>query len=93
VKRVGFIHHLDGLLVQEILHSLFLMLGRVVPVKEPLSRAQLRPLVLVNFQKVAGGLDDVVGIDSLAPRDTDGVQHPLFVKEVQNLQSAAVELT
>jgi hypothetical protein len=66
------------------------MQGCVVPVKEPCSRTQLRLLVLINLQKVTQGPGDVVCVNSLAPRATDGVHHPLVVKEVQDHLLATV---
>jgi hypothetical protein len=66
------------------------MQGRVVPVKEPCSREQLKPLFLINLQKVAQGTGDVVCVDSLALRATDCAHHPLVVKEVQDHLLATV---
>jgi hypothetical protein len=68
------------------------MQGALSLVKEPCSRAQLRPLVLINLEKVAQGLGDVVGVNSLAPRATDGVHHPLAAKQVQDHLLATVAM-
>jgi hypothetical protein len=53
--------------------------------KEPLSCAHFRPYLLPNLHKLVQGLNDVDGVDSLAPGYLVGEHHPLIVKGGQSL--------
>jgi hypothetical protein len=77
-------NHLGGHLSQELLQSLSLVLGRVIPLKETLYRAQVGRLFLQSLQIGAQGLNDINCDDYFAPGGGVGVHHPLVVKEGQD---------
>jgi hypothetical protein len=54
---------------------------RIVPMKEPLSCTHLRTYHCLKIHKHVQGLEETVGIDSLAPGDINGVHPPFVVKE------------
>jgi hypothetical protein len=70
------VNHLGGHLSQELLQSLNLVLGRVVPWQEPLYRAQVSRLFLQSLQIGAQDLNGRIRDDYLAPGGIVGVHHP-----------------
>jgi hypothetical protein len=49
--------------------------------KEPLSCSHLWAFLCLKLHKYVQGLDETVGIDSLAPGEINGVHPPVVVKE------------